>query len=36
MQVYIPYIKRNDMFTAFFQQILSGRLLLVIIVKLKK
>ena len=28
--------KRNDMFTTFLQQILSGRLLLVVIVGLKK
>ena len=34
--IYIYIYMRNDMFTTFLQQILSGRLLLVVIVGLKK
>ena len=33
---FVVFLKGNDMFTTFLQQILNGRLLLVIIVRAKK
>ena len=34
--IYLNFQKRNDMFTTFLQQIISGKLLLVVIVGAKK